>query len=173
MTFSAVAAIAFLFVGVAPTAVSQPSINESNWIEHPRVREIRHIVNAIEDRIAEGHFDTVRAEQPYDQPYVDTLRVASVDRSGVIRKLVTAGGSDDSVLRFTYYYDHVGRLRFVFITGGAVNGTLIGHRIYLDTEAQKLWEMQTLLEGPGYTFPRVWPLDRLVFDPATVSFDSW
>ncbi len=46
-----------------------------------------------------------------------------------------------------------------------MNGTVIEHRIYLDDTGKKIWENQTTTKDPGYTFPRMWPEEKLVFDP--------
>jgi hypothetical protein len=53
----------------------------------------------------------------------------------------------------------------VLIKAGAVNGTQIEYRIYLSKAGKRLWESRDLLEGPGYTFPSVWPERELVRNP--------
>jgi hypothetical protein len=152
---------------------SQSPIISSNWMTHPDVVAIREVFTEIESRISDKEYDSVRAEQEYTQPYKDVLREAYFDSSGTLRKLTTSGGSGDSALTFHYYYDGEERLRFVFVLGGAVNGTAIEHRIYLNTESQKIWEIQTLIEGPGYSFPKIWPLDQLVLHPGDISLEEW
>lgn len=62
-------------------------------------------------------------------------------------------------------YDENGRLRFALITAGAVNNTRIEHRVYFSKSGEKIWEIQKLLEGPGYTFPKEWPVDELIQNP--------
>ena len=51
-----------------------------------------------------------------------------------------SGGSDDSAVTYSYYYDKDGKLRFVYIQGGAVNGTHIQHRIYFEANGTKIWK---------------------------------
>jgi hypothetical protein len=73
----------------------------------------------------------------------------------------TQAGSDDSSLTWQHFYDEAGRLRFVFITGGATNGAQLEHRIYFDEAGKRIWEEHKYKKGPEYTFPEVWPDDQL------------
>ena len=82
------------------------------------------------------------------------------------------GGSEDSSLKREHYYDEAGRLRFVFITGGAVNGTELEHRIYFDETGKRIWEEQTFKKGPGYTFPAIWPEDQLQMTDVAEKFSA-
>ena len=89
-----------------------------------------------------------------------------IDSRGTVRNYYYDSGSDDSMVRRDFYYDNNGKLRFAFIKGGAVNGTKIEHRIYFDPAGKRIWEIQKLVEGAGYTFPRdTWPDDEIVYDP--------
>jgi hypothetical protein len=63
-------------------------------------------------------------------------------------------------------------LRFVFITGGATNGSELEHRIYFDETGKRIWEKQIYKKGPGYTFPTIWPDDQLQFKDAYERFAS-
>jgi hypothetical protein len=171
-TAMAVIASAGILAAAEPIA-AQTQITGSNWMNHPRIVAIREIVVEIDSLITKGSLKSKKTEQGYSGPYIDDMRQAFFDSKGKIRKLVTSGGSEDSSLTFTSYYDKDGRLRFVYIVGGAVNGTGIQHRIYLDAAGAKIWEIQKLVEGPGYTFPAEWPLEQLVFDPAKLPLDAW
>jgi hypothetical protein len=164
---------AAVVLATASPAFAQTGITSSNWMNHPRIVAIREIVAEIESLIAKGSLKSKKTEQGYSGPYIDDMRQAFFDSKGKIRKLVTSGGSEDSSLTFTSYYDKDGKLRFVYIVGGAVNGTGIQHRIYLDASGAKIWEIQKLVEGPGYTFPAEWPREQLVFDPAKLPLDTW
>jgi hypothetical protein len=80
---------------------------------------------------------------------MDTERTLYLDPDGAVRSYHTGGGSDDSAIQGTYYYDRHGRLRFVFATAGAVNGTVIEYRIYLSKSGARLWEERRDSEGAG------------------------
>lgn len=167
-------ALFFASVVVAAfAAYGQDRIDESNWLTHPDIVEIRGMVNRIEADIGRGACIEKTAERDYVGPYKDTLRQIFTDSTGFVRKLIRQGGSDDSAVTYTYYYDAGGALRFVYIVGGAVNGTVIQHRIYFDPDGVKIWEIQKLVKGPGYAFPTVWPREEMVLDPAGYFLAGW
>ncbi len=62
-----------------------------------------------------------------------------------------------------------GRLRFLFVKGGAVNDSAVELRIYFDEEGKRLWEDRKLVKGPGYTFINPWP-DELIARDAEKAF---
>jgi hypothetical protein len=72
--------------------------------------------------------------------------------SGRIRQLTWAGGTDDHAQTVRHYYDRAGRLRFVFITRGAVNGTEQEARLYFGEAGQLLRRVEAQKKGPGYPF---------------------
>jgi hypothetical protein len=117
-------------------------------------------------------FSVKRRAFEYCQPYEDTARMIAADSKGMVRFYQNEGGSDDSSLKWEHYYDEQGRLRFVFITGGAVNGSQLEHRIYFDETGKRIWEDQTYKKGPGYTFPEVWPDEQLQIRDAAAKFDA-
>ncbi len=146
-------------------ASDNQEINETNWINHPKIKEIREIYNEVEGKIINRELIERRKAFEYSIPYEPTLKVIYFEKSNTVRKYIEEAGSDDSALKFNYYYDQKQTLRFVFITGGAVNGSSLEHRIYFDSSGKKIWEIQKYLEGPGYTFPKNWPENELAFDP--------
>lgn len=79
------------------------------------------------------------------------------DAQGVARWFEREGGSDDSLMRERLYYDGQGRLRFIFVHMGAVNGTVQEHRIYFGEQGQRVRASFKTVSGPGYTFPQTWP----------------
>lgn len=144
-----------------------PLISEANWRQHPQIRAVRSMVESTNKDSARGILKTSERKFSYCQPYEDTLRKLTVDSRGIARKYETQGGSEDSSLTIEYYYDPGGALRFVFITGGAVNGSVLEHRIYFDEAGKRIWEEHKYIKGPGYTFPEVWPDEHLQrSDPA-------
>ena len=150
---------AVLTVSVAARTFAQNSdvITAANWQQHPKIRTVRSLVESINAGLKKGTFKISVRKFQYCESYEDTLRKLAVDSKGVARLYQNEAGSDDSALTWQHYYDESGRLRFVFISGGAANGSQLEHRIYFDENGKRLWEEHKYLEGPGYTFPEVWP----------------
>jgi len=157
-----------LTVLAAPLAMAEP-ITAMNWQRHLAIVEIRAIYREIKQVEGAGLLRKLEKQWPENcepRSYEDTERVLYLDARGVVRSYHFGGGSEDSAVRRALYYDRDGRLRFVLIRAGAVNGTSLEHRVYLSKTGRRLWEVQTLLEGPGYTFPsRQWWEEDLVRDP--------
>lgn len=133
-------------------------------LQSPVIAAIRSIYRAVEQDIAAGR--TKREQRSVDDcGPLGEQRTIHTDAAGKVRKYVVEGGSEDSMLVIRRYYDVLGRMRFVFITGGAVNGSLLEHRIYFDEGGTRIREDHRYTKGPGYTFPAVWPEEELTTDP--------
>ncbi|HKR01619.1 MAG TPA: hypothetical protein VJT09_13150 [Pyrinomonadaceae bacterium] len=161
--------VAFLCIVWVPCAAQGTGgeVTKANWQQHPKIKEVRAIVQAVKARMTGKAFVMKKRAFEYCEPYEDTLRTIATDQRGQTRFYGSEGGSEDSSLKFEHYYDEQGRLRFVFITGGAVNGSQLEHRIYFDETGKRIWEEQTYKKGPGYTWPQVWPDEQLqITDPA-------
>jgi hypothetical protein len=141
------------------------AINEKNWVTHPEIVEVRLLYQAIKKSKNAGHLKKKERIFDYCEPYEDTIRTLYTDRNGKPRIYYYRGGSDDSVVQRELYYDGSGKLRFAFILAGAYNGTKLEHRVYFSRAGKKIWEIQKVLEGPGYTFPTEWPDDELIQTP--------
>ena len=157
----------------SPARGQDGPITAANWQQHPKIKQIRAIVDSVNTGIRKGAFKVSQKEFEYCESYEDTLRKMTVDSKGVVRRYENQAGSDDSALTWQHYYDEAGRLRFVFITGGAANGAQLEHRIYFDESGKRLWEEHKYVKGPEYTFPDVWPEEKndrarpiQKFDPA-------
>lgn len=147
------------------SAGESTGINASNWMNHPKIVEIRAICSEIEDALQGGELEQKTRIFDYTEPYLPTMKTIAFGKDLVARKYTEEAGSDDSAITTAFYYDRQKRLRFVFITGGAISGSEFEHRIYFDAAQQRIWEIQKYLKGPGYTFPTVWPKSAIVFDP--------
>jgi len=147
-------------------------ITKANWQQHPKIKAIRAIVQSVKTGLSSKSFTIKKRAFEYCEPYVDTARTIATDSKGMVRFYQNEGGSDDSALTWEHYYDEGGRLRFVFITGGAVNGSKLEHRIYFDETGKRIWEAQVYRKGPGYTFPEVWPDEQLQITDAAAKFAS-
>lgn len=142
-------------------------ITSANWQQHPKIRAVRSVVESVNDGLKKGALKISLRKFEYCEPYEDTFRKMAKDAKGLIRRYEKQGGSDDSSLTWVHYYDEAARLRFVFISGGAVNGSRLEHRIYFDETGKRIWEEHKYVKGPGYTFPEVWPDEQLQkSDPA-------
>lgn len=149
--------VTIVCVSLGARAMQDEKITVANWQRHPKILQVRAIVNSIDAGIKKGSFKTSKREFEYCESYEDTMRKMVVDSRGVVRKYDNEAGSDDSALTWQHYYDQAGRLRFVLITGGAANGAQLEHRIYFDESGKRLWEDHKYVKGPEYTFPEVWP----------------
>ena len=159
----------------SPDFLSQEAsggITKANWQRHPKIIQVRAIVQSVNAGISKKSFTMRKRAFEYCEPYEDTARTIATDPKGRVRFYGNEGGSDDSSLKWEHYYDEAGRLRFVFITGGAVNGSKLEHRIYFDENGKRLWEDHTYKKGPGYTFPEVWPDDQLQINEPAAKFSS-
>jgi hypothetical protein len=133
------------------------AITAANWQQQPKIRTVRSVVESVTNGLSKQDLKVSKREFEYCESYEDTLRRIAVDSKGTVRYYEKQGGSDDSSLTFKHYYDESGQLRFVFIKGGAVNGAVLEHRIYLDEKGNRIWEEHKYLKGPEYFFPEVWP----------------
>jgi hypothetical protein len=165
-------AAACLMAGNA--AFAAEAINARNWTSHPEIVEVRLLYQKIlQDKAAgrlhkkERSFDTADCE-----PYEDEVRILYLDKNKIARIYYFEGGSDDSAVKTELFYDESGKLRFAFIVAGAYNGTRLEHRVYFSRAGKKIWEIQKLLEGPGYTFPEEWPEAELIADPLRAYSDK-
>lgn len=159
------AAMAMLLLSASAFAAAESNpVTADNWPNHPRTVAVRDIYKLVEDGISSGRLREERRAFEYCGPGSNSLRVINIQADGLVRKYHYEGGSDDSALQLSHYYDGAATLRFVFITGGAVNGTAVEYRIYFDENGERFWHDYRLVEGPGY-FRSVWPDEHLVRDP--------
>jgi len=148
---------------VAGNAFAQDSdpITAKNWQQHPKIQAVRGIVASVDAGLKKRAFKvSVRKFEYCGESYEDTLRKMAVDSKGIVRRYENQAGSEDSGLTWQHYYDEAGRLRFVFITGGAANGAQLEHRIYFDETGKRIWEEHKYVKGPGYYWPEVWPEEK-------------
>ena len=125
-------------------------ITEANWQQHPKIRTIRNMVSSVDAGLKKGIFKTSQRKFDWCDEGYEVLRRMDVDARGIVRRYEMQGGTEDHARTYQYYYDESARLRFVFISGGATNGTVIQHRIYFDEKGKRIWEAHKLVEGPGY-----------------------
>jgi len=141
------------------------TITERNWKNHPEIVEVRSLCQAINELKNAGKLKKMVRKFNFCMRYEDTIRTLYTDGEGKPRIYYYNGGSDDSALQRELYYDEKGMLRFAIIIASAVNGTILDHRVYFSQQGIKISEIQKLLTGPGYTFPKVWPEHELIKNP--------
>ena len=161
LLMSLLLALAIAAVPAAAQELEAGKVTQGNWQQHPKIKMVRNIVDTVNAGLSKRAYKISERKFEYCEPYEDTLRKLAVDANGIVRMYEKQAGSDDSSLTWKHYYDEVGRLRFVFISGGATNGTELEHRIYFDESGKRIWEDHKYVKGPGYTFPEVWPDDQL------------
>jgi hypothetical protein len=151
-----------------PAAAAETGHPTNAGLRSPAITAIRGIYQSVEHGIAIGR---MKLERRYVSSGSDDCeasgeqRTIYLDAAGTVRKYVVEPDSQDSLLVIRQYYDVLRRLRFVFITGGAVNGSRLEHRIYFDESGSRIREDHTYTAGPGYTFPSIWPAEELAEDP--------
>jgi hypothetical protein len=169
---SALRAVSFPDASAFFTQENGGEITKGNWQQHPKIKAIRVIVQAADTALTRKSLTIKKRSFEDCEPYEDALRTLATDSRGRVRYYAKEAGSEDSALKWQHYYDEKGNLRFVFITGGAVNGAELEHRIYFDEYGKRIWELQVYTKGPGYTFPEVWPDDQLEIKNPALKFAS-
>ena len=144
-------------------------VTKENWRQHPKIKEVRAIYQAVNS----GRMKLLVKKRTFEycEPGEDTARTIGTDAQGRVRLYQREGGSEDSALKFEHYYDEAGRLRFVLVTGGAVSGSRLEHRIYFDADGKRIWEERSAT-APGYTWPEVWPDEELQTNDPAAKFAS-
>lgn len=127
--------------------------------------DVRRVYKDVRAAITHAQLHKRERRFDYCEPYQDASRTIYASVSGVPRLYEHQAGSDDSAITWAFYYDSQARLRFVFITGGAVNGTSIEHRMWFAEDGRRLKEEHKLVNGPGYTFPDYWADEDIVWKP--------
>lgn len=154
----------------AQEAGASDEVTAANWQQHPKIKAVRAVVQTVKNGLGAKSFKVRTREFEYCEPYEDVKRTIATDKTGRVRYYEKQAGSDDSALKWEHYYDEAGRLRFVFITGGAVNGSELEHRIYFDEAGKRIWEEHKYTKGDGYTFPEIWPAEQLHINNAATAF---
>lgn len=139
------------------------TVQEANWQKNPEVLAAKKVFQANQKDRSRWTSETKKWD--YCQPHADTDRTIVRDERKVARIYIHSGGSDDASLTRESHYDKNGKLRFVFIAGGAANGSALEHRIYYRANGDRFWQNQKYTAGPGYSFPKDWPENDVTKDP--------
>lgn len=162
--------LALIFL-LPPVSRSQDTkkITEANWQQHPEIRAIRRIVRSVDASLKQGNYKIARREFEVCPNQYFTVRRIARDSKGVVAWYEDYFEYEDGSYNFHYYYDHVGRLRFILAFARAANGTREELRIYFDETGKRLWKIDKLLKGwgcPGCFSGYSDSDEGLAFDPA-------
>src|SRR5258706_219737 len=97
-------AATILSVSFGARAMQDEKITASNWSRHPKILQVRAIVNSVDAGIRKGYFKISKREFEYCESYEDALRKMAVDSKAVVRRYENQAGSDDSALTWRHYY---------------------------------------------------------------------
>jgi hypothetical protein len=158
-----VALIAVCLLLPSLAAAEDAPITKKNWRTHPRIVEIRKMVEAVDQAIKADAFKQ-KTKSLCEAPSLDMDRTVVLDTKARVRKYQTEGGSEDSAYQLSTYYDEAGRMRFVYGHSGAVSDSTVEHRLYFDESGKLLWKDRKTT-GPGYTWIQGWPENALPRDP--------
>lgn len=124
----------------------------NGWMSRPEIRQIRSLYSEIETAVTNGSLaqSGTRSCDGSGEGGVSVEAVFYENAAGVIRKYVLSGGTGDSAADASYYYDEIGRLRFVFQSLRAVNGTEMETRTYFDEMGEVIYRDRRLKKGPGW-----------------------
>jgi hypothetical protein len=129
--------------------VQSNGITDKNWQTHPEITAIRHVVGSVNSSLKKHALKTTeRKYESCGDQYFTSRRIGR-DAKGVTRWYRDYSEGEDASFDFNYYYDANGKLRFVFATVRAGNGTREQLRIYFDESARRIWQSHKSLKGPG------------------------
>ncbi|MCD0156562.1 hypothetical protein [Deinococcus sp. 6GRE01] len=97
------------------------------------VQDIRALYSLIEQNVSRGEYRVQQKRFPYCAGVTDQNRTLWKDSTGISRKYVESGGSDDSAITSSYYLSSKGHIQFVLIEVGRVNGNSESLRVYFDS----------------------------------------
>jgi len=123
----------------AAFASESPIITKANWKQHAEIKEIRKIVEQIEVDIRRERLVLTARHFCYAEPGWTDHEVARTNEGKILR-YARVGGSDDSLVTQTSYYDSSGRLRFVYQKTGHVAVGKMEKRLYFDETGQLIWQ---------------------------------
>ena len=87
--------VTILSVSFGARAMQDEKITASNWQRHPKILQVRAIVNSVDAGIKKGSFKISKREFEYCESYEDTMRKMAVDSKGVVRRYENEAGSED------------------------------------------------------------------------------
>jgi hypothetical protein len=146
-------AVAISLSAIAATGQESDEISEKNWQQHPKIVEIRKIVQMVDARLKNNFKTSQRRLEACEYQQKDgmtsyfhgeTRRIAR-DTNGAIRYYsVQYRPNDYSQDTNRYYFDDVGRLRFAYVLSAEVGGGEIYEetRIYFDKDGRRIWVMK-------------------------------
>jgi hypothetical protein len=139
----------------APKAEVLAPITADNWRQHPHIVAVRRLYETVQASVNKGELKE-KAREETACTSGSTTKTILLDAAGRVRRYRVDRGGEDSALHLEHTYDEGGVLRFVLITGRAISGASLEHRIYFDDKGLRLWEEHKATE-PGSPWPASWP----------------
>ena len=90
--------LAIILLSHIPFSIAQSAEERSLALQHPQIRAIRAIYQAVETDIAGNRLKKEQRELSSCEGGLAEDRIAYTDSAGHVRKYVLAGGSSDSAL---------------------------------------------------------------------------
>lgn len=155
---------------------AEAEITMANWITHPKIVEVRRLVEETDA----ATYTPVTATFCAASTRGEFERTKLVDTRGVVRELVIGSGSEGGASTDSYYYDAAGTLRFAFLTHNDVHGNQSETRVYNDASGRRIWEVARAIwvgdEDPTTEITKA-PFeptaDVVLLDPRSASPADW
>lgn len=126
--------------------------------------DIKLIADAVDSLIGAGQL-TKKGKSSQKSETTGTAAEIYSNPNGLIFKYFTTVSDDDTMIQTNFYYNEDEKLKYVFITGSAANGSELEHEIYFSDEGERISELHRLTVGPGYNWPEKWKESDIVYDP--------
>ena len=140
--------IAINTIPLGISANDDNEITEKNWKQHPKIVEIRSIYKEIRNKIDSKKLIYIEknfSKLPRDcrGTYPVEIKAVAHDSKNRVRLYIFAQRiSHDDLLTTEYYYNQRGILRFVFISNKSQYYATIENRVYLNEEAEVIWDVK-------------------------------
>lgn len=138
------------YANPSPTAAPSASvpapadtpITVQNYMSHPKIAEIRKLVQATDAKITAGG---VKKDEKVECDGTETTD--KFTENGKVLKIYSEGGIE-GIVRDSYYYDDTGKLRFEFLDSvGELGCVMVQYRRYFDANGKELISVERRADG--------------------------
>lgn len=126
--------------GAAVSAGANDPVTLKNFLNHPKIVEIRTIVAGVEADLAAKKLTDAKKENLCEG--IGEASREKLSSGTTIRRLILAGGSDDSAETTTLTYDTAGNVRFAYTVRNDVHGNSADYRTYFAADGTRLIEVE-------------------------------
>ncbi len=161
--------IALLALATAAFAQGSPKITAKNWRQHPEIKKIRAIYSEVLGKVKRRKLKKAVREIHYCQPGAGGIKRTLYTQGGkLVRQYTTNGNFEGGVAEdVEYYYDAMGRLRFVFaIYTDNQAEAQVQYRLYYNARGKLIWENRRHVKGTKKIYaPAKWSKYYHLGDP--------